>query len=595
MLAIRFDSEYLIPMRECPRCERCYEDDALLCPEDQAKTKNTLPGTTLLNARYRLEKRLGRGAMGQVYVARDENLVTRRVAVKTIRPDVLSDEDLQEGEAIARFEREARTAASIQHPNIVGVTDFGKSEEGVFFLVMEYVEGESLYHLLRREGTISVQRAHGMLKQISAGVEAAHDEGILHRDLKPANVFIVQRKKKDAKLAGDDIVKVGDFGLAKIINSSLAGDASGSGPASRGILGTPEYMAPEQMQSGAALDARADVYAIGAIAYHMLGGKPPFTGDIMQIFAQKLTQDAPALSTLRSDIPSPVEGSVMRALQRDANARPASVGDWFVEFDEAFSGASVKEEKGEARVVIMAPAGAEVYVDDERQGSIGRSGRVILKSIPPGKHVLRVAHPGDRDDERVIEIRPDSAEQIIQAQFKSTPSSGLSPSQGGSLGAASGMALPAPTVVACSNCGSRFAAGTKFCGRCGNTSFDVVTVDSTGRPRTPPPPGSYSSLNQPSPSLNQPSPSLNQPSPSLNQPSPSLNQPSLGGAPNKIRCTRCGVDQPAGTKFCGRCGASLGGSAIAWNAPRPVQVICSGCNSTYPSGTRFCGRCGRTL
>ncbi len=118
-------------MRECPRCERCFEDETLLCPDDQAKTKATLPGTTLLNRRYRLDKRLGRGAMGQVYLARDENLITRRVAVKTIRPDVLSDEDLQEGEAIARFEREARTAASIQHPNVIDVTDFGKSDEGV--------------------------------------------------------------------------------------------------------------------------------------------------------------------------------------------------------------------------------------------------------------------------------------------------------------------------------------------------------------------------------------------------------------------------------------------------------------------------------
>src|SRR5213079_2056773 len=241
--------------------------------------------------------------------------------------------------------------------NVIDVTDFGKSEEGVFFLVMEYVEGESLYQLLRREGTITVQRALVLLRQISAGVEAAHDEGILHRDLKPANVFIVQRKKKESAIAGDDIVKVGDFGLAKIISQSLAGVTSGSGPASRGILGTPEYMAPEQMQAGATLDARADVYALGAIAYHMLGGKPPFTGDIMQIFAQKLTQDAPALSTLRSDIPSPVEGSVMRALQRSPDARPATVGDWFAEFDEAFGGASVKEEKGESRVVIMAPAG----------------------------------------------------------------------------------------------------------------------------------------------------------------------------------------------------------------------------------------------
>jgi serine/threonine protein kinase len=555
-------------MRECPRCEKCFEDDVLVCPDDEAKTKTTLPGTTLLNARYRLTKRLGRGAMGQVYLARDENLVTRRVAVKTIRPDVLSDEDLQEGEAIARFEREARTAASIQHPNVVDVTDFGKSDEGVFFLVMEYVEGESLYQLLRREGTISVQRAHGLLRQISAGVEAAHDEGILHRDLKPANVFIVQRKKKDSAIAGDDLVKVGDFGLAKIISQSLAGVTSGSGPASRGILGTPEYMAPEQMQAGATLDARADVYALGAMAYHMLGGKPPFTGDIMQIFAAKLTQDAPALSTLRSDVPPPVEASVMRALKREPEGRPADVGEWFNEFNDAFNGASLTEEKGESRVVIMAPTGAEVYVDDERHGSIGRSGRVILKSIPPGKHVLRVAHSGDQDDERIIEIRPDADEQIIQAQFKSAPSSGLSPSQGGSLGSVSGLAINAPAVVACTKCGSRFAAGTKFCGRCGNTNFDMVTAEASVRPRTPvAPPPSY----------------------------PSLNQPSLGGSASSLRCTRCGTDQPAGTKFCGRCGASFGSSAIAWNAPRPVEVVCGTCSATYASGTKFCGRCGRTL
>ncbi|HEY5074270.1 MAG TPA: serine/threonine-protein kinase [Pyrinomonadaceae bacterium] len=552
-------------MRECPRCERCFEDDVLLCPEDQAKTKTTLPGTTLLNKRYRLDKRLGRGAMGQVYLARDENLITRRVAVKTVRPDVLTDEDLQEGEAIARFEREARTAASIQHPNVVDVTDFGKSDEGVFFLVMEYVEGESLYQLLRREGTISVQRALVMLRQICAGVEAAHDEGILHRDLKPANVFIVQRKKKDVTIAGDDIVKVGDFGLAKIISQSLA-DASGGGPASRGILGTPEYMAPEQMQSGVTLDARADIYALGAMAYHMLGGRPPFTGDIMQIFAQKLTQDTPALSTLRSDIPAPVEQAVMHALKKEADGRPDSVAVWFNEFDAAASGASVTEEEGESRLVIMAPTGAEVYVDDERHGSIGRSGRVILKSLPPGQHVLRVAHAGDQDDERVIEIRPDGDEQIIQAQFKSAPSSGLSPSQGGSLGSVSGMMLPAHTVVACTKCGSRFAGGTKFCGRCGNTSFQPVTSESAVHqiPATPTPAGS----------------------PSLNQASP---------ISSRINCTRCGMEQPAGTKFCGRCGASLGGSAIAWNAPRPVEVLCPGCNSTYPSGTKFCGRCGRTI
>src|SRR6267378_5114670 len=198
-------------MRECPRCERCYEDEVLLCPDDQAKTKATLPGTTLLNRRYRLDKRLGRGAMGQVYLARDENLITRRVAVKTIRPDVLTAEDLQEGEAIARFEREARAAASIQHPNVVDVTDFGQSPDGVFFLVMEYVEGETLYQLLRREGTLGLRRTASIMQQVVAGVDAAHEAGILHRDLKPANIFIMQPRKKGGSGAGG-FIKVGDFG-----------------------------------------------------------------------------------------------------------------------------------------------------------------------------------------------------------------------------------------------------------------------------------------------------------------------------------------------------------------------------------------------
>ena len=326
-------------------------------------------------------------------------------------------------------------------------------------------------------------------------------------------------------------------------------------------------MAPEQMQSGVTLDARADIYALGAMAYHMLGGRPPFTGDIMQIFAQKLTQETPALSTLRSDIPAPVEQSVMHALKKEADGRPASVAVWFNEFDQAASGSSALEDEGDSRLVIMAPTGAEVYVDDERHGSIGRSGRVILKSIPPGQHVLRVAHGGGEDDERVIEIRPDGEEQIIQAQFKSAPSSGLSPSQGGSLGSVSGMALPAHIVVACTKCGSRFAGGAKFCGRCGNTSFRPVTGEGPVHSSSPVPSGPASL--------------------------PSLNQ--LGVSAARIRCTRCDMEQPAGTKFCGRCGASLGGSAIAWNAPRPVEVLCSGCNSTYPSGTKFCGRCGRTL
>jgi serine/threonine protein kinase len=548
-------------MRECPRCESCYDDDVELCPEDQTKTKSTLPGGRLLASRYLLEKRLGRGAMGQVYLARDQNLTTRRVAVKTVRPDILSDEDMQEGEAIARFEREAHAAASIQHPNCVDVTDFGKSPEGVFFLVMEYVEGESLYQLLRREGTLDPQRAARILRQVVAGVEAAHDAGILHRDLKPANIFIMQKKRKtiSASASGsstdDGFVKVGDFGLAKIVHSDRS--SSASGPASRGIVGTPEYMAPEQMQAGFQLDGRADIYALGAIAYHMLGGRPPFSGDITQLIAQKLMQDPPSLSGLRTDIAPEIERAIMHALSREVSARPPSATEWFEEFESAAGRHSGNLVRGDSRVVIMAPTGSEVYVNDERQGSVGRSGRVILTSIPAGRHILRVAKVGEVDDERVIEVRLDGAEQIIQAQFKSAPSSTqLTPSRGGSLDSRAGPHSTTLVVVVCTRCSARFAEGTKFCGVCGNTTFQPVVHSG---------------------------------------PLDSLSGVVGTRPPTQVTCTRCRNSYAAGTRFCGRCGIPIGSPPLEWRQPKAVEILCKLCGTSYPSGTRFCGRCGKPI
>ena len=535
-------------MRECPRCELCYEDDVEICPEDEANTKHTLPGPRLLASRYLLEKRLGRGAMGQVYLARDQNLLTRQVAVKTVRPDILSDEDLQEGEAIARFEREARAAASIRHPNVVDVTDFGKSADGVFFLVMEYVQGETLYHLLRREGTVSPQRAATIMQQVVGGVEAAHDAGILHRDLKPANIFLMQQKRKTG--GEDGFVKVGDFGLAKIVNADRSEITSAGGPASMGIIGTPEYMAPEQMQPGEQLDARADVYALGTIAYHMLGGRPPFTGNITQLIAQKLTQDPPLLTSLRSDISPELEASVMRALAKDANDRPASASEWCESFVNAVSVSSETVKRGDSRLVIMAPSGAEVYVDDERYGSIGRSGRVILTSLAPGQHVLRVSKSGEPDDERVIEIRSDIAEQIIEAQLKIGASSNqLTPSRGGSLDSKHGGHSTTLAVVMCTKCHSRFAEGVKFCGRCGNTTFQPASADVPASPTTA----------------------------------------------SSVICPRCRHDYTVGTKFCGRCGIPIGTASLDWRPPKPVEVFCAGCRSSYPAGTKFCGRCGKPI
>lgn len=539
-------------MKECPKCELCFEDDVNFCPLDQSKTRPSLPGGKLLAKRYLLEKRIGRGAMGQVYLAKDENLGTRRVAVKTVRQDILNSDDLQEGEAIVRFEREARAAASISHPHIVDVTDFGETEEGVFYLVMEYVEGETLHRLLRREGTLPVKRAVKFLRQIADGIEAAHEVGILHRDLKPANIFIMQKGKS----SGDGFIKVGDFGLAKIVNQTASDISSNATPSSRGIIGTPEFMSPEQMQPELGIDVRSDIYALGTIAYLMLGGKTPFSGDMMQLVMQKIMQAPPLLSTLRSDIPVDVERAIMRALETEPKNRPANVSEWIDEVEKAAEDVDDKNKSGSSRLVIMAPVGSEVYVNDERKGSIGGSGRLILSTIPAGQHVLRVSKTGEKDDERVIEIREGTSEQVIQAQLKPLRemSSQPSPSQSNS-----GTAQPSlmPGIVACANCNARFAEGVKFCGRCGNRAFTLI---------------------------------------------------SEGADKKGFACPRCSTNLPLFTKFCGRCGLNIvqtgsftanqpvvTQSNISRTSPDQAEKICSRCGGKFPANIKFCGRCGNSL
>ncbi len=539
-------------MKECPKCELCYADDVNYCPHDQTQTRGSLPGTQLLANRYFIEKRLGRGAMGQVYLARDKNLGTRRVAVKTVRQDILNSDELQEGEAIARFEREAMSAASVNHPNVVDVTDFGESAEGIFYLVMEYVEGETLHRLLRREGTLPVGRAVKLLRQIADGVEAAHEAGILHRDLKPANIFIMTKGK-----AGDGFIKVGDFGLAKIVNQTVTDANSNATPSSRGIIGTPEFMSPEQMQPELGVDVRADIYALGTIAYLMLGGRTPFVGDLMQLVMQKIMHTPPPLSTLRSDIPKDVEKVVMKALEIDPKNRPATVGEWITELEAAAEDVSENKTVGASRLVILAANGAEVYVNDERKGIIGSSGKLILTTIPAGQHVLRVSKVGEKDDERVIEIQEGANEQVIQAQLKplrEASSSQPSPSSGSDSAAQSSVM---PGIVACTNCNARFAQGVKFCGKCGSRSFTII---------------------------------------------------SEGEGKQVFPCPRCSTNLPLRSKFCGRCGLNITPSentaktnAVNFqsnappNFPAPVERICRKCGGKYPPSIKYCGRCGTGL
>jgi serine/threonine protein kinase len=539
-------------MKECPKCELCFEDDVSFCASDGSTLKPSLPGGLLLAHRYQLERRLGRGAMGQVYLASDTRFKARRVAVKTVRPDLLSSEHMQEGEALARFAREAQAAASIQHPNTVSVTDFGETDEGVFFLVMEYVEGETLHRLLRREGTLPVKRAVRLLRQIADGVQAAHETGILHRDLKPANIFVMHKG-----VGSDGFIKVGDFGLAKIVNTAVTDTSSVNGPASRGIVGTPEFMSPEQMQPEMQLDARSDLYALATIAYLMLGGKTPFTGDLMQLVTQKIMQQPRPISTLRTDIPAVVDRVIMHALATDPSKRHASVADWIEDLENAAEGTTDHGSAGASRLVILAPPRAEVYVDDERKGSVGSAGRLVLVGIVPGNHILRVSLAGEKDDERVVEIRAGSDEQVVQANLRAASSSGGgNASHSGGQGAAGTSIMPG--IVECTNCRSKFAEGVRFCGRCGGVRFVIVQQ---------------------------------------------------GDMPEGQPCARCATVLPPNSRFCGRCGLSM--SQAHYVAPvisaqvspafptaaqaQQAERLCRRCGEAYAPHIKFCGRCGLTL
>jgi hypothetical protein len=237
----------------------------------------------------------------------------------------------------------------------------------------------------------------------------------------------------------------------------------------------------------------------------------------------------------------------MKALAKEASDRPATASEWFESIAAAVDEKAETVKRGDQRLIIMAPSGAEVYVDDERYGSVGRSGRVILTSVATGKHVLRVSRAGEPDDERVIEIRSDVAEQIIEAQTRRSTSSHLTPSRGGSLDSRTGAQSTTLVVVMCTKCQSRFAEGVKFCGRCGNTTFQPLSESGQLLP------------------------------------------------PATTKCSRCGQSYPASIKFCGRCGIPIGNAPLDWLAPKPVEVFCRGCSTSYPAGTKFCGRCGKPI
>ncbi|MGL4552388.1 MAG: serine/threonine-protein kinase, partial [Gemmataceae bacterium] len=257
---------------------------------------------------YQLRRKLGAGGMGEVWLA-EHFLLRRPCAVKLIRPELVGD-----ARFLRRFEREVQATAALSHPNTVEVYDYGHAEDGTFYYAMEYLPGVSLEEMVRQSGPLPGARAVRLLRQLCGALAEAHGVGLVHRDVKPGNVLVCERG------GVPDVAKLLDFGLVR--TGGQAGDGSTLTEVGA-IAGTPAYMSPEQAR-GEVADARSDLYSLGAVAYFLLSGAPPFVrGSALQTMAAHLSDTAGPMP----GVPADLAAVVSRCLEKDAGRRFQSAGE----------------------------------------------------------------------------------------------------------------------------------------------------------------------------------------------------------------------------------------------------------------------------
>ena len=292
------------------------------------------PRAQVLADRYVLRGELGRGGCAVVYEAHDTRL-SRLVALKMVKSTA------RDAQANARLAREARAGAAIHHPNVCGLSDAGYLPDGRPYLVMERLIGETLTSCLRRTGNLSAEHAVDLALQLLSALDAAHQIGIVHRDVKPDNVFLVPR-------AGcTPLVKLLDFGMCRRAATPSRDDMTLTRAGQ--VVGTPEYMSPEQVSGKRSFDARIDLYAVGVILYEALSGQRAFPGkDAREVVVSVLVKSLPPLRHVRPDIPSTLERVVSRAMERDANGRYSTAAEFQADLIES------KREMAEKRRAMLA-------------------------------------------------------------------------------------------------------------------------------------------------------------------------------------------------------------------------------------------------
>lgn len=258
---------------------------------------------------YRLERQIGEGAMGTVYLA-THALLKRPTAIKLLKPHLATDE------VIGRFEREARLASQLVHPNTISIYDYGRTPEGTLYYVMEYLEGRSLDEIVAAEGAMPAARVIHVLRQACAALREAHGRGLIHRDIKPHNLMLCQR-------AGEyDVVKILDFGLVKDLTTTQSRNITQF----QRVVGTPAYMAPERIRNAADADSRSDIYSVGATAFHLLVGRPPFEATGEHDLTYRIFHDvAPSLSDCVPGVPARLAELVTRCLAKERSERPHDI------------------------------------------------------------------------------------------------------------------------------------------------------------------------------------------------------------------------------------------------------------------------------